>query len=127
MPVAGQPLIVTSCAVTAGDDGNLPELHDVVGCCSIPHVSYSVHTVAGCPRLQEPLRAEKLANRVLDDLPATAAKEVQTATPTALNWLHLLTDLTQVCALKVIGISPESPPLQLPGLQQLELIDNDMD
>jgi len=33
----------------------------------------------------------------------------------------VLTGLTQLCVRQVIDLSPESPPLQLPGLQHLEL------
>jgi len=61
------------------------------------------------------------------DLPACVSQlsalhqlDVRRATPTALHKLQMLTGLTQLCVREVIGLSPESPPLKLPGLQQLE-------
>jgi len=62
------------------------------------------------------------------DLPASTSQltalrqlDVSRATPTALNQLQVLTGLTQLCVRRLTGLSPESPPLKLPGLQQLEL------
>jgi len=67
-------------------------------------------------------------NGDLEDLPASASQltalrqlEVQTATATALSRLHVLYDLTRLCVWDMIGAPSESPPLQLPGLQHLQL------
>jgi len=91
---------------------------------------------AGCPVLQKlkSLTSLVLSSWNLDDLPASVSQltalqqlDVCEATPTALNQLQVLTDLTQLCVREVTGLSLESPPLQLPGLQYLELFDNDME
>jgi len=85
---------------------------------------------AGCPGLQElkALTSLKLTSSDLVDLPASASQltalqqlEVSRASPTALNGLHVLSHLTQLCVWRLTGLSPESPPLQLPGLQHLQL------
>jgi len=87
---------------------------------------------AGCPGLQE-LKA--LTSLYLDsnnrfDLPASISQltalqqlDVCRATPTALNLLQVLTGLTQLYVWQVTDLSPESPPLKLPGLQHLVLSD----
>jgi len=46
---------------------------------------------------------------------------VRRATPAALNKLSQLTGLTQLCVDHLIGLSPGSAPLQLPGLQHLKV------
>jgi len=85
---------------------------------------------AGCPGLQElkALTSLKLSDWDLVDLPTSTSQltalrqlEVRRATPTALNGLHVLTNLTQLCVWQFTGLSPESPPLKLPGLQHLQL------
>jgi len=85
---------------------------------------------AGCPGLPElqALTSLQLSSWDLDDLPAsisqlTALRQlvVHKATPTALNRLQVLTGLTHLCVWEVTGLSPESPPLKLPGLQHLQL------
>jgi len=85
---------------------------------------------AGCPGLQEltALTSLKLASTDRVDLPASASQlkalqhlEVCRATPTALNRLQVLTGLTELCVWQVTGLSPELPPLKLPGLQHLQL------
>jgi len=91
---------------------------------------------AGCPGLQE-LKA--LTSLVVSDffllskwdvfdVPASVSQltalqqlKVPAATHTALTQLQVLTTLTQLCVMQVKGLSPESPPLQLPGLKHLEL------
>jgi len=103
----------------------------------LQHLSISALRVAegwaaaDCPGLHElkALTSLKLSSlRARFDLPASVSQltalqqlEVQTATPTALNRLQALTGLTQLCVGEVAGLSPESPPLKLPGLQHLEL------
>jgi len=88
---------------------------------------------AGYPGLQElkALTSLKLSDWVLIDIPASASQltalrqlEVHTATPTALNRLHVLTCLTQLSVWHMTGLSPDSSPLQLPGLQLMELCSN---
>jgi len=85
---------------------------------------------AGCPGLQElkALTSLKLEYTDWDDLPASVSQltalqqlDVPIASPTELNQLHVLTVLTQVCVWQVTGLSRESPPLKLPGLQHLSL------
>jgi len=85
---------------------------------------------AGCPGLQElkGLTSLVLASTDLTDLPASASQltalrqlHVESAT---LNQLQVLTGLTQLCVSRVTGLSPESPPLKLPGLQHLTLQDD---
>jgi len=85
---------------------------------------------AGCPGLQElkALTSLKLQHWDLMDVPASASQltalrqlVVCRATSAALNQLQVLTGLTQLCVWQVMGLSPESPPLTLPGLQHLEL------
>jgi len=86
--------------------------------------------IAGCPGLQElkALTSLKLLDWDPVDLPASISQltalqqlEVRRATPTALNQLQVLTGLTHLCVREVSGLSLESPPLKLPGLQHLEL------
>jgi len=87
----------------------------------------------GCPGLQElkALTSLKLSSRWplrnMEDLPASASQltalrqlDVQTATPTALNQLQVLTGLTQL-RVQYLRVAPEPVPLQLPCLQHLEL------
>jgi len=85
---------------------------------------------AGCPGLQKlkALTSLVLSSLSLDDLPASVRQltalqqlDVPAVKPTALNQLQVLTGLTQLCVRAVTGLSPESPPLRLPGLQHLEL------
>jgi len=87
---------------------------------------------AGCPGLQElkALTSLKLNRNYLFDIPACATQltalrqlDVSKASPTALNRLHVLTNLTQLCVWHLAGLSPESSPLKLPGLQHLQLVD----
>jgi len=89
---------------------------------------------AGCPVLQKfkSLTSLVLSSWHLDDLPASVSQltalrqlDVPAATPTTLNQLQVLTGLTQLCVGEVPGLSPASPPLQLPGLQHLELEEYD--
>jgi len=99
----------------------------------LQHLSISVAegwAAAGCPGLQEltALTSLKLDSDDWDELPASASQltglqqlHVPMATPTALNQLQVLTGLTKLCVAEVTGLSPESPPLELPGLQHLEL------
>jgi len=98
----------------------------------LQHLSISAAhgwAIAGCPGLQElkALTSLKLDSDGLFHLPSishlTALRQldVPAATPTALNQLQVLTGLTQLCVQDMKGLSPESPPLQLPGLQHLQL------
>jgi len=94
----------------------------------LQHLSISAEDewhAAGCPGLQE-LKA--LTSLFMDDLPASASHltalrqlDVHRATPTALQGVHVLPNLTRLCVVKMTGMSPESPPLKLPGLQHLLL------
>jgi len=98
---------------------------------------------AGCPGLQdlEALTSLKLArsrvsfrmysisaNSHPDHLPPSTSQltalrqlDVEDAHPTALNGLQVLTGLTQLCVNWLSCYTPESAPLQLPGLLRLEL------
>jgi len=84
---------------------------------------------AGCPGLQELKALTRLKllhtgnNMPASVIQLTALQQlsVSAATATALNGLQALTSLTQLCVQKVTDLSAESPPLQLPGLQHLEL------
>jgi len=85
---------------------------------------------AGCPGLQElkALTSLKLDSSDLVDLPCIASQlpalgqlNVRRATTTAVNQLHVLAGLTQLCVGELTGLSPESPPLKLSALQHLEL------
>jgi len=92
---------------------------------------------AGCPELQElkALTSLKLAELGLlrSDLPASVSQlgalqqldVPHTATLTALNQLQVLTRLAQLRVGRMRGTWPQSPPLQLPGLQHMELLDGD--
>jgi len=95
------------------------------------HTGVDDWTNIGCPGLQV-LRA--LTSLVLSSyvvgwaLPASVSQltalrqlDVCEATPTALNRLQVLTGLTLLCVQNMRGLSRESPPLKLPGLQHLEL------
>jgi len=106
-----------------------------LGCLTkLQHLSISAvadWTAAGCPGLQE-LKA--LTSLHLYDLPASVSQlaalqqlDVYRATPTALNQLQLLTGLTHLNVWGLTGLSPESPPLQVPRLEQLELSGFDED
>jgi len=82
---------------------------------------------AGCPGLQELKALTRLELLdVFDDIPdsvsqltALQKREVSRATPTALNRLQVLTWLIHLWVEQLTGLSPESAPLQLPGLQHL--------
>jgi len=83
---------------------------------------------AGCPGLQELKALTRLDLAPAMDLPPSVSLltalqqlEVPRATPTALNKLSGLPGLTQLCVQCLEDLSPESPPLQLPGLQHLEV------
>jgi len=87
---------------------------------------------AGCPGLQElkALMSLKLTSSDLVDVPPVVGQltplqqlEVRRATPTALNQLKVLTALTRLCVRETRGLSHAAPPLQLPGLQHLDLCD----
>jgi len=91
---------------------------------------------AGCPGLQElkALTSLKLSSSDLVELPPsitqlTALQQLGVCgvIPTALNQLQVLTGLTQLWVRHMTGLSLESPPLKLPGLQHLELFGNDVD
>jgi len=94
----------------------------------LQHLSISAAydwAAAGCPGLQE-LKA--LTSLYLVDLPSGVSQpsalqqlEVHRATPTALNQWQVLTGLTHLYVWELTGFSPETPPLQLPSLQRLEL------
>jgi len=99
----------------------------------LQHLSISAAydwAAAGGPGLQElkALTRLELWTADLVDVPTSASRltalqqlKLQTATPTALNGLQVLPGLTQLCVPDMIGLSSESPPLQLPGLRHLEL------
>jgi len=82
---------------------------------------------AGCPGLQELKTLTRLELLIrVDDIPHSVSQltalqqlDVFRATPTALNKLQALTGLTQLSVDELSGLSLESPPLQLPGLQHL--------
>jgi len=82
---------------------------------------------AGCPGLQELKALTRLELLdVCNDIPDSVSQltalqklDVSHATPTALNRLQVLTGLTQVWVERLTGLSPESLPLQLPGLHHL--------
>jgi len=85
---------------------------------------------AGCPGLQElkALTRLRLLDS-LDDIPTSVSQltalrqlDVSCATPTALNRVHVLTGLTRLRLKYLQDLLPESPPLQLPGLQHLEVL-----
>jgi len=90
---------------------------------------------AGCPELQELTALTSLDVSgcwEVFDLPASVSQltalrqlNVPEATPTALNGLQILTNLTHLGVWQVMDLSPESPQLKLPGLQQLELYDQE--
>jgi len=85
---------------------------------------------AGCPGLKElkALTRLKLLENFYDIPPTisqlTALQQLEffTATPTALNKLSALTGLTRLCVGYLEDLSLNSPPLQLPVLQHLELL-----
>jgi len=82
---------------------------------------------AACPGLQELKALTRLDllryfNAIppsIRQLTALQQLEVSRATPTALNKLSVLTGLTHVCVRHLRDMLPDSPPLQLPGLQHL--------
>jgi len=85
---------------------------------------------AGCPGLQELKALTRLELRVPIDIPPSVSQltalhqlEVLRATPTALNKLSALTGLTRLCVAYLVDLLPVTPPLQLPGLQHLEVDD----
>jgi len=90
---------------------------------------------AGCPGLQE-LRALTRLNLMMisgaRDIPPSVSQltalqqlTVPSATPTSLNRLSALTGLTQLRVADLQDLLPNSPPLQLPGLQHLEIQGSD--
>jgi len=120
-------------------------LHDVKAAAALEHLglltrlqdlSLSVAAdlaAARCPGLQElkALTWLKLGDG-FDDIPAGVSQltalqqlEVPIASPTELNKLSVLTGLTHLCVQYLVGLSPESPPLQLSGLQQLDVFEGD--
>jgi len=85
---------------------------------------------AGSPGLQELKALTRLELYDVTDIPdnvsqLTALQQLTVsdtaATLTALNRLQVLPDLTQLCVQPMKRLSAESPPLQLSGLQHLEL------
>jgi len=84
---------------------------------------------AGWPGLQELKALTRLQMPYLSDgisaslnqLTALQRLSVFQATPTALNKLSALTGLTQLYIDQLIHLSSASPPVQLPGLQHLEV------
>jgi len=83
---------------------------------------------AGCPGLQELKALKSLKLHTGSNIPASVSQltvlqqlDVSAATLTALNGLQVLPGLTQLCVHSVTGFSNASPPLELPGLQHLEL------
>jgi len=82
---------------------------------------------AGCPGLQELkaltrldlLEAEIGIPASVSQLTTLQQLDVARATSTALNKLSALTGLTQLYVHHLDDLLPSSPPLQLPGLQQL--------
>jgi len=84
---------------------------------------------AGCPGLQQlkALTSLELASRDIDDIPTSVSQlkalrqlGIRSATVTALNQLQVLTALTQLSVSQLMGLSPDSSPLKLPGLQHLQ-------
>jgi len=83
---------------------------------------------AGCPGLLELKALTRLDLSTSVGIPSsviqlTALQRLgfSRATPTALNKLTALTGLTQLRVDRLMGLSPDSPPVQLPGLQYLDL------
>jgi len=82
---------------------------------------------AGCPGLQELTALTRFElsdlfdgiSAIVSQLTALQQLGVSEATPTALNKLQALTGLTQLC---VSHLEDLSPPLQLSGLQHLEVL-----
>jgi len=84
---------------------------------------------AGCPGLQELKALTSLKLLCGKDLPASAGQmtalqqlTMWDATPTGLNALQALSGLTHLRVYSLQGLSSGSGPLQLPGLQHLELL-----
>jgi len=83
-------------------------------------------TAAGCPGLQELKALTRLRMpECSHDIPATLSQltalqhlDVGKATPTALSKLWPLTHLTHLSVRDFSNLSPQSPPLQLAGLQK---------
>jgi len=90
---------------------------------------------AGCPGLQELKALTRLKlfdlfdgiSAIVHQLTSLQQLDVFQATPTALSKLSQLTGLTQLHMYRLIDLSPGSPPLQLPGLQHLEVVNGDHD
>jgi len=84
---------------------------------------------AGCPGLQELKGLTWLdLDHDIDDVPPAVSQltalhqlNVPFTTPTALNKLSVLTGLTCLCLQCLEDLSLDSPPLQLPGLQDLQV------
>jgi len=88
---------------------------------------------AGCPGLQElkaltRLDLDDVSDYGSDSIPPSVSQltalqqlAVPRATPTSVNKLSALTGLTRLHVLHLVGLSPGPPPLQLPGLQYLEV------
>jgi len=81
-----------------------------------------------CPRLQELKALTKLVLYACEQIPPSVSQltalqqlEVPRATPTALNKLWQLNGLTQLLVRYLADLVPNPPPLQLPGLQRLEI------
>jgi len=103
--------------------GSLTRLQDLI-------IFVGVHwAAAGCPGLQElkALTRLELLHGFRDippsvnQLTALQQLKVPRATPTALNQLSSVTGLTCLCLRYLEDLTPESPPLQLPGLQHLKI------
>jgi len=84
---------------------------------------------AGCPGLQELKALTRLeVMDGVDDIPNSISQltalqqlDVRSATPTALNKLSVLTGLTCLCLQYLEDLLLDSPPLQLPGLHNLQV------
>jgi len=97
----------------------------------LQHLSITIArewAAAGCPGLQEIKALTSLKLDTWNSIPASVCQltalqqlSVFSATLTALNRLQALPSLTQLCVRQLSSFSHASPPLQLPGLQHLEL------
>jgi len=99
----------------------------------LQHLSISADedwAAAGCPGLQELTALTSLGLCCGADLPTSASQltalrqlRLWRLTPTGLIPLQALSGLTHLFVKELTGLSPESPPLQLPGLLHLDLLD----
>jgi len=87
---------------------------------------------AGFPGLQELKALTSLQIQTRHSIPASVSQltalqqlELSAAALTALNGLQALTSLTQLRVQQLTGLSLQSPPLLLPGLQHLDLTGRD--